>query len=140
MSKTTKKNLSLQMAAIFTIAVLTIGTAQLALAKDDSRVKIEGEFAGIDDGKAKFESRDNGDRMKFSVEITDLAVVNSASYTIIVSSQTFSATAIGNVIELDLDSQCNDGPSDNNCWINPTELSGDVSVNGDGISTTAKLT
>ena len=140
MSKTTKKNLSLQMAAIFTIAVLTIGTAQLALAKDDSRVKIEGEFAGIDDGKAKFESRDNGDRMKFSVEITDLAVVNGASYTIIVSSQTFSATAIGNVIELDLDSQCNDGPSDNNCWINPTELSGDVSVNGDGISTTAKLT
>ena len=54
------------MAAIFTIAVLTIGTTQFALAKDDSRVKIEGKFAGIDDGKAKFESRDNEDRKKFS--------------------------------------------------------------------------
>jgi hypothetical protein len=138
MTKTNTNNRSLQIAALLTIAVLTIGTMQFAAAKDDT-LKLEGEFDDVDDGKAKFESRADG-RMKFSVEITDLAVVSGEEYTIEVSGQIFSATATGNIIELNLDSQCNDGPTDNNCWLNPVELDGTVSVSGEGISTTATLT
>ena len=123
-------------AALLTIAVLAFGTVQYAAAGGDE-TKLGGEFDSVDDGKAKFESKDG--RMKFSVEITDLTVVDGATYIIDVSSQTFSATAIGNIIELDLDSQCKDGPTDNNCWLNPVELSGTISVSGEGISATATL-
>ena len=134
---TTKtKQTSLQLAALLTIAVLSIGTMQFAAAGGDE-TKLEGEFSGVDDGKAKFESKEG--RLKFSVEITDPSVVNAASYTIAVSGQSFSATAVGNIIELDLDSQCNDGPTDNNCWLDEVELRGMVSVTGPGISTTAVL-
>ena len=124
------------LAALLTIAVLAVGTVQFAAAGGDE-TKLRGEFDSVDDGKAKFESKDG--KMKFSVEITDLAVVDGSSYVIEVSGQTFSAVAIGNIIELDLDSQCNDGPTDNNCWLNPVELSGNVSVSGEGISATATL-
>jgi hypothetical protein len=124
------------LAAILTIAVLAIGTMQFAAA-GGNETKLEGVFDSVDDGKAKFESKDG--RMKFSVEITDSAVVDGASYDIAVSGQIFSATAIGNIIELDLDSQCNDGPTDNNCWLNPVELSGTVTVTGPGISASATL-
>jgi len=124
------------LAALFTIAVLAIGTVQFAAAGGDE-TKLKGEFDSVDDGAAKFESKDG--RMKFSVEITDLAVVDGASYDIAVNDQTFSAIAIGNIVELDLDSQCNDGPTDNNCWEDPVELSGTVTVTGPGISATAEL-
>ena len=128
MTKTTKKNLSLQIAAIFTIAVLTIGTTQFALAKDDSEVKIEGEFAGIDDGKAKFESRDNGYRKKFSVEIT--SVEANQSFTIEVAGTMFQTTSDQfGIIDFNLDTQCEDDGSD--CSDIPDMISGDtVTVSG----------
>ncbi|MGQ0794982.1 MAG: hypothetical protein ACT4N5_02200, partial [Nitrosopumilaceae archaeon] len=105
--------------------------------ESEDETKLEGEFDSVADGKAKFELKDG--RLKFSVEITDTAVVDGASYEIAVNDQTFTAIAIGDIIELDLDSQCNDGPTDNNCWLNPVELSGEVTVTGPGISTTAEL-
>lgn len=138
MSNTTKKNLSLQMAAIFTIAVLTLGTMEMALAKDDSRIKIEGEFAGIDDGKAKFESRDNGDRKKFSVEITGVAA--GQSFTIEAAGTTFhtNSNQFG-LIDFNLDTQCEDDGSD--CSDIPDMVSGDtVTVTGpNGFNTQATL-
>lgn len=122
--------------ALLTIAVLAVGTVQFAAAGGDE-TKLEGEFDSVDNGKAKFESKDG--RLKFSVEITDPAVVDGASYVITVNDQTFPAIAIGNIVELDLDSQCNDGPTDNNCWEEPVELSGAVTVTGPGISVIAEL-
>jgi len=141
MSKTTKKNLSLQMAAIFTIAVLTIGTTQFALAKDDSRVKIEGEFAGIDDGTAKFESRDDGDRKKFSVEIIGIdagiftiEVKNTGSVTVL---STITTSVLG-AIDFNLDTQCEDDGSD--CSPIPDMESGyTVIVSGLDLNTVAIL-
>ena len=142
MTQTKTNNTSLQIAALLTIAVLTIGTMQFATAGGDDRVKLEGEFSDVNNGKAKFESRDVGtteERLKFSVEITDLAVIDNTEYTIEVSGETFFATSVGNIIELDLDSQCNDGPDDNNCWLGAVELSDIVTVTGPGFSTIATL-
>jgi len=126
------------MAAIFTIAVLTIGTSQFALAKDDSSVKIEGEFAGIDDGKAKFESRDNGDRKKFSVEIA--GVESNQSFTIEAAGTMFQTTSDQfGIIDFNLDTQCEDDGSD--CSDIPDMSSGDtVTVSGpNGFLTEAVL-
>ncbi|MDH3677359.1 MAG: hypothetical protein OEQ12_03565 [Nitrosopumilus sp.] len=137
MSKTTKKNYSLQIAAICTIAVLAIGTTQFALAKDDSRIKLEGEFNQVDDGKAKFESRDNGDRKKFSVEIT--SVDANAEFTIDVAGTTFTATsdAFG-LIDFNLDTQCEDDGSD--CSDIPDMTSGEiVTVTGPNLLAQATL-
>ena len=127
---------TITLAALLTIAVLAVGTVQFAAAGEGDE-KLEARSEDGDDGKAKFESKDG--RMKFSVEITDPAVVDGSSYTIEVSGEEFSATAIGNIVELDLDSQCKDGPTDNNCWEDPVELGGDVTVTGPGISATATL-
>ena len=137
MSKTTKKNYSLQIAAICTIAVLAMGTTQFALAKDDSRIKIEGEFSNVDDGKAKFESRDNGDRKKFSVEIS--RVEANSEFTIDVAGTTFTATsdAFG-LIDFNLDTQCEDDGSD--CSEIPDMSSGEVvTVTGSNLETQATL-
>ena len=115
------------MAAILTLAVLTIGTAQLALAKDDSRVKIEGEFGNVD-GKTKFESRDIGDRVKFSVEITGVAI--DSAFTIDAAGTSFATTSNEfGIIDFNLDTRCEDDGSD--CSDIPNMSSGDkVTVTG----------
>lgn len=104
------------LAAILTIAVLAFGTIQFAAAGGNV-TKLEGKFNSVDDGKAKFESKDG--RMTFTVEIIGAKLADGA-YAISVGT-TFSEirTASGGILDLDLDSQCKDGPTDNNCWINP---------------------
>ncbi|MGQ0792124.1 MAG: hypothetical protein ACT4NJ_07900 [Nitrosopumilaceae archaeon] len=108
---------STTIAAIFTIAVLAMGMMQFAAA-GGNETKLEGKFNSVDDGKAKFESKDG--RMTFSVEIID-ANLADGDYTIAVEGTSFSEirSASAGILELDLDSQCKDGPIDNNCWINP---------------------
>ena len=88
---------------------------------------------------ALFGNQFNRHGVEFSVEITDLAVIDNTEYTIEVSGESFIATSVGNIIELDLDSQCNDGPDDNNCWLGAVELSDIVTVTGPGFSTIATL-
>ncbi|MDH3278505.1 MAG: hypothetical protein OEM21_10455 [Nitrosopumilus sp.] len=137
MSKTLKKNHSLQIAAICTIAVLAFGTSQFALAKDDSRIKLEGEFSNVDDGKAKFESRDNGDRKKFSVEISPVEA--NSEFTIAVGGIEYTATSdVFGLIDFNLDTQCEDDGSD--CSDIPDLESGDaVTVTGNNFQTEAIL-
>jgi hypothetical protein len=103
------------LAAILTIAVLTFGTIQFAAAGGNP-IKLEGKFNSVDNGQAKFESKDG--RMTFTVEIRDANLVDGA-YVISVGTFSEIRTASGGILDLNLDSQCKDGPTDNNCWINP---------------------
>lgn len=131
------KNYSLQIAAICAITVLLIGTTQFALAKDDSRIKLEGEFDSVDDGKVNFESRDGGDRKKFSVEIH--SVQANAEFEMDAAGTTFStqSDAFG-VIDFNADTQCEDDGSD--CIEIPNLISGDiVTVTGPDLQAKATL-
>jgi len=116
------KNKSIQVVALLTVAVLTLGTMPFAAAGDDSKVKLEGDFTGVDDGNAKFESRDDGAREKLSVEITDVNLADGVYDVSIDGTSIASATATGGIIDLNIDTQCDDTQPGDECEQGITDL------------------
>ena len=145
MTQTKTNNHSLQIAALLTIAVLTIGTMQFAAAGGE---KIEGDFENVDNGKAKFETetKDGETREKLSVEIKDDVFTTDDEYTVTilgVGVEVFSPTVtlVDGEIDLNIDTQCDDTQPGDECEQEITDLpnlvSGDVViVSLDGVEIT----
>lgn len=96
-------NKSVQLAALFAVTVLAMGTMQIALA-DGNETKLESQLTGdaLSSGKAKFEER--LDRMKFSVEAEDLPANTEFTITAPGFSKVITSDALGG-FDLNLDSR-----------------------------------
>ncbi len=127
--------MSLQVAAILTIAVLAFGTMEFAAAKGgDDRTRLEAklnEDGGDGSGKAKFEERD--DRTRISIEIEDVPL-ECENYSATIDGAAVGGTFIleDDVCDLNLDDR--DGDT-----VLSAEAGDEVIVTGNGVTLTGTL-
>jgi len=125
-------NKSVQVVALLTVAVLTLGTMQFAAA-GGSETKLQAELTGDDtqaSGKVKFEDR-TGDRVRLSVEAEDLPADTVFTITVNDFSTDITSDGLGG-FDLNLDNRDGDTV--------PSLTAGDkVTVSGGGITISGTL-
>jgi len=127
--------MSLQVAAILTIAVLAFGTMEFAAAKGgDDRTRLEtrlNQDDGPGSGKAKFEERN--DRMRISIEIEDVPLP-CENFSATIGGEAVSGTFIEDSGQCDLNLDSRDGDT-----VLSAEAGDEVIVTGNGVTLTGTL-